>query len=207
MKKDSIGHIVIAFCLSFLACELPTNSDPAEFPKQPDWLDIKLEFEKLPSFKEPAELIYNITVIGEDSTLPLTYKGDTLNHLLLKFSSSDWVVGLNDDADTVWQNKIEFGQSITLSPVFQMDTTLIPPRMLWINDSTSIPIDPDTMHNAYSPDGDNTRHFWSQINLGAAFSIKEIPKAQADSMFSYQIVLAYELFFDYRTGDYNFGIP
>lgn len=174
----------------FVGCEEPTKGGAD--PPPPDWLDVQLNFEKLPSENEPAKLSFDITVTGEDSLLYVAHTGDTLDLLYMKFARSDWVVGLNADADTLWQGKVEVGQKIVLEPVFQIDSTLVPAQA-------------DTMNIAYPANGDTTRHFWSSIDLLAMFYSSTFPDIAADSVWnSHGFGISYTLFFDYRTDDYNF---
>ncbi|MFH2048918.1 MAG: hypothetical protein ABIJ12_05695 [bacterium] len=186
--------VVLLLCLFLGQCNTPTtNSHLGGDPKPPDWLDVQLSFEKLPNENEPVKLTFDITVTGEDFVLYVTHTGDTLDLLYMKFATSDWVVGLNADADTLWQGKVNVGTRIVLESIFQIDSALIP-------------VDTMDITPVYSPDGDNTRHFWSHIDFLGMFYSSTFPHIAADSVWnSYGFGISYTLFFDYRTGDYHFG--
>lgn len=184
--------VVLLLCLFLVQCNTPTGGGGA-VPQPPDWLDVKLSFDKLPSENEPAKLTFDIIVTGEDSVLYVVHTGDTLDFLYMKFSTSDWIVGLNADADTLWDGKVNIGQRIILEPVFQIDSALIP-------------IDTMDITPVYSPYGDNHRHFWNYIDLQAVFlTSKNDLITDKDSLFESYGCLGYRLYFDYRTGDYHFG--
>ncbi|HPC36990.1 MAG TPA: hypothetical protein PLW05_10165 [Candidatus Marinimicrobia bacterium] len=193
MKRNKITFfITILFCLFVGQCNTPT-SDDGSAPQQPDWLDVHLSLEQLPGVNSPSQLIFDINVIGKDGDLYVTNSGDTLNFLYVMFASNDWVVGLNADADTLWRGKVDIGTRITLKPVFQIDSALIPV---------------DTLMNVvplYPGNGDAIDHFWSHIDLRAMFLISENELVtDKDSLFERYGYLGYRLFFDYRTGDYTF---
>ncbi len=174
--------------LLFIGCKAPTGGKEGELI-QPPWLDVKITFDQLPGVKNPSEVVFDVTVTGTDSGLYVGPQGDTLNLLYMRFKASDWVKGLNADADTLWQGKVEVGDRIVLKPVFQIDSTLIP-------------VDTMDFTPVYSANGDTTRHFWSWLALSATFhSYATLPKISADSLFSWG--LGYTLFYDYRTGEYS----
>lgn len=173
--------------LFLMGCKAPTGGKQGELI-QPPWLDVKISFEHLPGTKSPAEVVFDVTVTGTDSGLYVSHQGDTLNLLYMKFASSNWVKGLNTDADTLWQGKVEVGDRIVLKPVF------------WI-DSSLIPVDTFSGDIAIPVYGDTTTHFWSWLGLSATFHSATLPEINANSLFPWG--LGYTLHFDYRTGDYS----
>lgn len=194
MNRDKITFfITILFCLFLGQCNTSTGDNGSGL-QPPDWLDVHLSFERLPGVNNPSQLIYDIYVTGEDGELYVTNSGDTLNLLYVMFASNDWVVGLNADADTLWRGKVDIGTRITLKPVFQIDSTLIPVDTLI---KYVVPL--------YPVSGDAVRHLWSYIDLRAIFLMNENELVtDKDSLFERYGYLGYRLFFDYRTGDYTF---
>lgn len=109
---------LLALLLS-LTCTGPTNNDGEGAPLLPSYLNVTLNFEELPGYLEPAELVFEAAVIGDSGNFVTTWEGDTLGQLWLSFVTSDWVEAVGFDPDSLWSGPYEIGQIITLRPVFQ----------------------------------------------------------------------------------------
>ncbi len=181
-------YLICIAGLLFIGCKAPTGGKEGELI-QPPWLDVKISFEQLPGTKSPSEVVFDVTVTGTDSGLYVGPQGDTLNLLYMRFVTSDWVKGLNADADTLWQGKVEVGDRIVLKAVFQIDSSLIP-------------VDTFSGDIAIPANGDTTTHIWSWIDLWATFHSSSSPVISANSLLSLWHN-AYRLFYDYRTGEYS----
>ncbi|MCH7733405.1 MAG: hypothetical protein IIB44_13015 [Candidatus Marinimicrobia bacterium] len=89
-------------------------------PSPERYLDVHVSYQELPNYLQPSEVAFTITIIGQDSTYPIDFLGDTLKWLYLRFESSDWLEGTNAVTDTLWYNEVIIGQQIILNPEYQI---------------------------------------------------------------------------------------
>lgn len=84
------------------------------------YLDVQVIYKKLPNYLQPSEVVFTITVVGNDYKYPINFLGDTLTWLYLRLESSDWLEGINAVADTLWYDEVKIGQKIILNPEYKI---------------------------------------------------------------------------------------
>ncbi len=109
--RQVIALAILAGTVQF--CRDPSSSEPQAL----DILDLRITYDKLPGYLDPAEVTFDITFHGP---YYITSYGDTLDHLAMKFAPSMWLEGLNADADALWFGPVAPGDSFQFKPVFQL---------------------------------------------------------------------------------------
>jgi len=193
--KISLKFLLIPLFAFIVFCGLFDNRKTGG-THLPRWLDVKLNFDRLPNPQNTTQIIFDIKVIGDDYQFTVNKKtGDTLNYLCMKFKPDNWVVPVNEDAKIRWQGKVNIGQKIKLKPEFTIDLT----KRRGIPDSLNV------IYNAY-PQSFSYYELNNSIRLEWRFIENEKnEQVNVDTLIEYGpgTGSVYTLYFDYRTGLYS----
>ncbi|MFC1726721.1 hypothetical protein ACFL4T_13950 [candidate division KSB1 bacterium] len=170
-----------------LVCKQPSDNGKENEPTPLQWLDIDINFSKLPDEERSAVFEYKIKVVGNDTSLYITESGDTLDYLCMRYyvEGNPWIIPVNEAARIKWQGHVSLGDTILLRPEFRIDTSKAPF---------------ETINNVTS----RVKPTWNHIDLRWAFVNNPANQVlNVDTVITYHFGGLTAVAFNFYTGEYS----
>lgn len=187
---------LIAVLLIIIGCDKEVFEETPPIP--PKFADFKLSFAELPNGENLAQLVYEITFVGEGGEISISTSGDTLNHLWVFFYMDSLVGMTTETPDSIWYHKVALGQTITLANTF------------FISDTTST-LDCCGMDLSNAPTGLYCHRITMGVGLTAGGWTRELLISDFSlirrNFITRGLVEEVMLTFDHRTGQFSLFRP